>query len=69
MEMKMSCVCLVMGLVLLMTISSDAAPQALQHPVNRCFDFTTFQSPDTEILEVVKIDSNCPKTMCEYLSL
>uniref|UniRef100_A0AAR2J858 Chemokine interleukin-8-like domain-containing protein n=1 Tax=Pygocentrus nattereri TaxID=42514 RepID=A0AAR2J858_PYGNA len=54
--MKMSCVCLVLGLVLLMTISSDAAPQALQHPVNRCFDFTTFQ----KILKVIKTHSSCP---------
>ncbi|KAL7862725.1 hypothetical protein SRHO_G00117090 [Serrasalmus rhombeus] len=59
MEMKMSCVCLVLGLVLLMTISSDAT-NALGHPVNCCFNFVTFKIPDKEILEVVKTDSSCP---------
>ncbi|XP_017554303.1 C-C motif chemokine 14-like [Pygocentrus nattereri] len=62
MEMKMSCVCLVLGLVLLMTVSSDANPHGLEgHPVNCCFNFVTFEIPDKEILEVEKIDSRCSK--------
>ncbi|KAL7862727.1 hypothetical protein SRHO_G00117110 [Serrasalmus rhombeus] len=61
MEMKMSCVCLVLGLVLLMTVSSDANPHGLEgHPDNCCFNFVTFEIPDKEILEAVKIDSRCP---------
>ncbi|XP_036424052.1 C-C motif chemokine 14-like [Colossoma macropomum] len=62
MDMKMSCVCLVLGLVLLMTISSDACPHGLCHPDLCCFNFITFKIPDTEILEVVKTHHNCPKT-------
>ncbi|XP_036423691.1 C-C motif chemokine 14-like [Colossoma macropomum] len=60
MEMKMSCVCLVLGLVLLMTVSSDAT-SALGHPDNCCFSFVTFKIPDKEILEAVKTHSSCPK--------
>ncbi|KAL6480759.1 hypothetical protein MHYP_G00117920 [Metynnis hypsauchen] len=62
MEMKMSCVCLVLGLVLLMTVSSDAQPLAGGHPDNCCFSFVTFQIPNKEILEVVKTHSSCPKS-------
>uniref|UniRef100_A0AAR2KSP5 Chemokine interleukin-8-like domain-containing protein n=1 Tax=Pygocentrus nattereri TaxID=42514 RepID=A0AAR2KSP5_PYGNA len=58
--MKMSCVCLVLGLVLLMTVSSDATSEF--NPVHCCFNFVTFKIPDKEILEVVKTDSSCPKT-------
>uniref|UniRef100_A0A3B4BZR7 Chemokine interleukin-8-like domain-containing protein n=1 Tax=Pygocentrus nattereri TaxID=42514 RepID=A0A3B4BZR7_PYGNA len=57
---KMSCVCLVLGLVLLMTVSSDATA-ALGHPDNCCFTFVTFKIPDKEILKVEKLDSSCPK--------
>ncbi|XP_036423834.1 C-C motif chemokine 14-like [Colossoma macropomum] len=60
MEMKMSCVCLVLGLVLLMTVSSDGSA-AVGHPDPCCFCFITFKIPDTEILEAVKTHSNCPK--------
>ncbi|KAL7862726.1 hypothetical protein SRHO_G00117100 [Serrasalmus rhombeus] len=60
MEMKMSCVCLVLGLVLLMTVSSDAQPHSVDdHPHNCCFNFVTFEIPDKEILKVEKIDSRC----------
>ncbi|XP_017554310.1 C-C motif chemokine 14-like [Pygocentrus nattereri] len=61
MEMKMSCVCLVLGLVLLMTISSDAQPHALDHPRLCCFTFVTVNIPKKEILQVVKTDDNCSK--------
>ncbi|XP_017554309.1 C-C motif chemokine 14-like [Pygocentrus nattereri] len=60
MEMKMSWVCLVLGLVLLMTISSDAT-NFLGHPDICCFSFVTFKIPDKEILEVVKTHSSCPR--------
>ncbi|KAL7862735.1 hypothetical protein SRHO_G00117190 [Serrasalmus rhombeus] len=59
MEMKMSWVCLVLGLVLLMTISSDAT-NFLDQPVHCCFSFVTFEIPDKEILRVEKIYSSCP---------
>ncbi|KAL6480743.1 hypothetical protein MHYP_G00117760 [Metynnis hypsauchen] len=61
MEMKMSCVCLVLGLVLLMTVSSDACPHAICQPHPCCFTFITFKIPDTEILKVVKTHRNCRK--------
>ncbi|KAL6480758.1 hypothetical protein MHYP_G00117910 [Metynnis hypsauchen] len=63
MEMKMSCVCLVLGLVLLMTISSDAGTGAIDaHPDPCCFSFITFKIPDTEVLEVVKTHPGCSKS-------
>ncbi|XP_017554304.1 C-C motif chemokine 14-like [Pygocentrus nattereri] len=63
MEMKMSCVCLVLGLVLLMTVSSNAQPHSIEgHPDNCCFSFVTFEIPDKEILEAVKTHPSCPKT-------
>ncbi|XP_017554299.1 C-C motif chemokine 4 homolog [Pygocentrus nattereri] len=64
MEMKMSCVCLVLGLVLLMTVSSDAQPLAVSqgHPDLCCFNFATSDIPDTEITGIVKTHHNCPKS-------
>ncbi|KAL7885333.1 hypothetical protein AOLI_G00056280 [Acnodon oligacanthus] len=61
MEMKMSRVCLVLGLVLLMTVSSDANPLSLSHPDLCCFRFTYFNIPEEEILKIEKLHSNCPK--------
>ncbi|XP_036424057.1 C-C motif chemokine 14-like [Colossoma macropomum] len=60
MEMKMSCVCLVLGLVLLMTVSSDAT-EATGHPVQCCFNFVRFQIPEDNIIKVEKTYSSCPK--------
>ncbi|KAL6480760.1 hypothetical protein MHYP_G00117930 [Metynnis hypsauchen] len=60
MQMKISCVCLVLGLVLLMTISSDTAPLVFGHPNLCCLNFATFKIPDEEIQGVVKTHSNCP---------
>ncbi|XP_036423688.1 C-C motif chemokine 3-like [Colossoma macropomum] len=61
MEMKMSCVCLVLGLVLLMTISSDAEPHGAGHPVQCCFSFTNIKIPPNLIIKVEKTPSECPK--------
>ncbi|KAL6480756.1 hypothetical protein MHYP_G00117890 [Metynnis hypsauchen] len=69
MEMKMSCVCLVLGLVLLMTVSSNSATLSLGHPDNCCFSFATLKIPDAEILEVVKTHSSCPKSGYVYTTL
>ncbi|XP_036423689.1 C-C motif chemokine 13-like [Colossoma macropomum] len=60
MEMKMSCVCLVLGLVLLMTISSDAT-QSNAHPDLCCFNFVHFKVPKENIEKVEPTNSNCPK--------
>ncbi|KAL6480755.1 hypothetical protein MHYP_G00117880 [Metynnis hypsauchen] len=61
MEMKMRCVCLVLGLVLLMTISSDATNGPNVHPSPCCYNFITFKIPDKEVLRVEKTHSGCPK--------
>ncbi|XP_036424060.1 C-C motif chemokine 18-like [Colossoma macropomum] len=62
MEMKMSCVCLVLGLVLLMTLSSDAGTGDIDdHPDICCFSFITFKIPDKEILKVKRLHPDCPK--------
>ncbi|KAL6480753.1 hypothetical protein MHYP_G00117860 [Metynnis hypsauchen] len=62
MEMKMSCVCLVLGLVLLLIISSDATDGIEAHPFPCCYNFITFKIPDKEILRVEKTHSECPKS-------
>ncbi|KAI4902687.1 hypothetical protein NFI96_028258 [Prochilodus magdalenae] len=59
-KMKMSWMGLVLGLVLLMAVSSDATLGGSEHPVNCCFQFRTFKIPESEILEIVKLDSHCP---------
>ncbi|XP_036423692.1 C-C motif chemokine 14-like [Colossoma macropomum] len=59
--MKMSCVCLVLGLVLLMTVSSDAEPHGTGGPYQCCFEFVHFKIPEKNIIQVVKTHSNCPK--------
>ncbi|KAL6480761.1 hypothetical protein MHYP_G00117940 [Metynnis hypsauchen] len=68
MEMKMSCVCLVLGLVLLMTISSDTVPLAISqgHPELCCFNFATNEILDTEITGIVKTHPSCPKSGYVY---
>ncbi|KAL7862729.1 hypothetical protein SRHO_G00117130 [Serrasalmus rhombeus] len=60
MEMKMSWVCLVLGLVLLMTVSSDATTSDLGFPDKCCFHFAHFSIPYNEILKVEKLHSGCP---------
>ncbi|KAL7885331.1 hypothetical protein AOLI_G00056260 [Acnodon oligacanthus] len=50
-----------MGLVLLMTVSSDATA-ALGHPDICCFNFVTFKIPDKDILEAVKTHRSCPQS-------
>ncbi|KAI4885231.1 hypothetical protein NFI96_026287 [Prochilodus magdalenae] len=59
-EKMMSWMGLVLGLVLLISVSSDAAPEGPGHPVNCCFKFATFKIPESEILEIVKTGSRCP---------
>ncbi|XP_036424055.1 C-C motif chemokine 3-like [Colossoma macropomum] len=64
MEMKMSCVCLVLGLVLLMTVSSDAGTYGTDstgHPVQCCFSFFKAKIPPKLIVKVEKTPSECPK--------
>ncbi|KAL7862731.1 hypothetical protein SRHO_G00117150 [Serrasalmus rhombeus] len=61
MEMKMSCVCLVLGLVLLMTVSSDAAPHASGQPEMCCFNFVRFKVPKENIEKIEPTNSNCPQ--------
>ncbi|KAI4885226.1 hypothetical protein NFI96_006570 [Prochilodus magdalenae] len=58
--MKMSWMGLVLGLVLLMVVSSDAGTEGYNHPVNCCFQFARFKIPESEILEIVPTDSHCP---------
>ncbi|KAI4902686.1 hypothetical protein NFI96_028257, partial [Prochilodus magdalenae] len=60
MKMKMSWMGLVLGLVLLISVSSDAQPEGYNHPVNCCFKFTTMKIPESEILKIVQTDSHCP---------
>ncbi|KAL6480752.1 hypothetical protein MHYP_G00117850 [Metynnis hypsauchen] len=61
MEMKMSCVCLVLGLVLLMTVSSEAYPAVLSaRPDVCCFHFMNFKIPVREILKIEKLHPSCP---------
>ncbi|KAI4888089.1 hypothetical protein NFI96_028660 [Prochilodus magdalenae] len=75
MKMKMSWMGLVLVLVLLMAVSSDAAQDRASltvfssssaegtsaHPANCCFQFRTFKIPESEITEIVKTHSNCPQ--------
>ncbi|KAL6480750.1 hypothetical protein MHYP_G00117830 [Metynnis hypsauchen] len=61
MEMKMSCVCLVLGLVLLMTVCSDAT-QSSGQPQLCCFSFVPFKVPKENIVKVEPTNSNCPKS-------
>ncbi|KAL7862730.1 hypothetical protein SRHO_G00117140 [Serrasalmus rhombeus] len=62
MEMKMSCVCLVLGLVLLTTVSSDATSGSNAHPHPCCYSFITFKIPEKEILKIEKTHSDCSKS-------
>ncbi|KAL7862734.1 hypothetical protein SRHO_G00117180 [Serrasalmus rhombeus] len=61
MEMKMRCVCLVLGLVLLMTISSDAESHGAGHANLCCFSFSDIKIPPSRIIKVEKTPSDCPK--------
>ncbi|KAI4898241.1 hypothetical protein NFI96_028742 [Prochilodus magdalenae] len=63
MEMKMSFVGLVLGLVLLIAASSDAQPHAVHsvgHPVQCCFSFSDVKIPARMIVKVEKTPSDCP---------
>ncbi|XP_017554308.1 C-C motif chemokine 14-like [Pygocentrus nattereri] len=61
MEMKMRCVCLVLGLVLLMTASSDSEPHGAGHPDECCFTFSDIKIPPKRIIKVEKTSSDCPQ--------
>ncbi|XP_066505936.1 C-C motif chemokine 8-like [Hoplias malabaricus] len=62
--MKTNCLCLVLGLVLLLTGSSDAQPHAMDsvgRPVPCCFSFINFTIPVKQIEKIEKTPSSCPK--------
>ncbi|XP_066504603.1 C-C motif chemokine 4 homolog [Hoplias malabaricus] len=59
--MKMNCVCLAIGLVLLIAASSDAEPLDPVHPELCCFDFVSMNIPPNEIIKVEKLHARCPK--------
>ncbi|KAI4885232.1 hypothetical protein NFI96_026288 [Prochilodus magdalenae] len=58
--MKTSWMGLVLGLVLLIVVSSDAGPLVFEHPGLCCFKFTTSEIPKTEIKEIVETHHGCP---------
>ncbi|XP_066506093.1 C-C motif chemokine 14-like [Hoplias malabaricus] len=60
MKMKMSCVCMALGLVLLIAVSSDAEPNVF-HPDLCCFDFVSMKIPANKIIQVERLDGRCPK--------
>ncbi|XP_072519933.1 C-C motif chemokine 14-like [Salminus brasiliensis] len=55
------CVCMTLGLVLLMEASSDTTND-LSHPIQCCFNFVNFKIPPKNIIKIEKTDSNCPKS-------
>ncbi|XP_026094588.1 C-C motif chemokine 4 homolog [Carassius auratus] len=57
--MRASSLCLVFGLVLMMTWTSEAQPQA-PVPENCCFNFIDFPIPSNKIVSAVKTDTKCP---------
>ncbi|KAK1804633.1 hypothetical protein P4O66_020625 [Electrophorus voltai] len=58
-KVKMSCVCLALGLVLLAAISSEAHPHAPGTPQTCCFDFFKGKIPVNKIKKIEKLDSRC----------
>ncbi|KAI4885227.1 hypothetical protein NFI96_006572, partial [Prochilodus magdalenae] len=60
MEMKMSFVGPVLGLVLLIAASSDAQSHGVGHPVQCCFTFSPVKIPARMIVKVEKTPSDCP---------
>ncbi|XP_072519618.1 regakine-1-like [Salminus brasiliensis] len=58
-KMKMSAVCLALGLVLL-AVFSDAQPQSVGHPDQCCFGYTDIKIPVKQIKKVEKTSDNCP---------
>ncbi|XP_017329053.3 regakine-1-like [Ictalurus punctatus] len=61
-NVKMSCVFLVLGFVLIMALYSDAKPYGVDVvPEGCCFNFFTGKIPPQNILNVKKTGSRCPK--------
>ncbi|XP_052400503.1 C-C motif chemokine 14-like [Carassius gibelio] len=59
--MRASSLCLLFGLVLMMTWTSEAQPQAAAPiPEECCFNFIDFQIPIKKIVSAEKTDSHCP---------
>ncbi|XP_022539621.2 C-C motif chemokine 18 [Astyanax mexicanus] len=57
---KISCVCAVLGLVLLIAVSSVSRTEDSNHPTLCCFNFVKFKIPLKNILTVEKTSSACP---------
>ncbi|KAI4885230.1 hypothetical protein NFI96_026286 [Prochilodus magdalenae] len=64
--MKTSWMGLVLGLVLLMAVSSDAGPFISPDPC--CFNFVTFKIPEMEIIQVVETHPDCAKQGYVYIT-
>ncbi|XP_066505948.1 monocyte chemotactic protein 1B-like isoform X2 [Hoplias malabaricus] len=60
MKMNVCCVCWALGLVLLITISSEAQ-DVIAHPEHCCFNFVSMKIPANKIIKVDKLDGRCPK--------
>ncbi|XP_052400502.1 C-C motif chemokine 4 homolog [Carassius gibelio] len=58
--MRASSLCLLFGLVLMMTWTSEAEPQAAVIPEKCCFNFIDFAIPSAKIKSAEKTDSHCP---------
>ncbi|XP_072520005.1 C-C motif chemokine 14-like [Salminus brasiliensis] len=58
---KMSGVRLILGLVLLIAVASDAMPHSVGHPDMCCFTFTTSTIRPEDILKDEKISPKCPR--------
>ncbi|XP_051978458.1 C-C motif chemokine 13-like [Xyrauchen texanus] len=58
--MRTSCVCLVLGLVLLVAWTSEAQPQAPAIPEKCCFNFIDFPIPRNRIVSAVQTSIDCP---------
>ncbi|XP_051545806.1 C-C motif chemokine 22-like [Myxocyprinus asiaticus] len=58
--MRTTCVCLVVGLVLLVAWTSEAHPQALTVPLKCCFNFIDFPIPSNKVKHVEQTSQSCP---------
>ncbi|XP_022540061.1 C-C motif chemokine 4 homolog [Astyanax mexicanus] len=58
---KMRWMGLTLGLVLLIAVSSDAAPLAIQQPEECCFTFVSFTIPKHAVEEIKRLSVHCPK--------